>query len=405
MQKIWTVMTISLLEYCIRASGLKGEIIGQGDNQAIIFELDNVSPLLTPEESVKLHGEVYQAQIDGFKKILYEEVRKAGHVLKLEETWASTEVFLYGKDPSVKGAKYANVLKRASRIYDDTNDIIPTLDNRIATIYTSGHSTANKGYSWIIPYLHAFVEAYRVIDSTLENFLKKHSSRKNMSPLRRNDISYVLALMPSSLGGLPNLPWTDFIFRGHPDPLTSSLAALQELRTKTSDAIVAYAIKSYAIPKRNKSLVGLVEDPTGIPTDGGEKVTLTVKECIREAIETYTVNRDIRDLLTASADSEIDKCKSWLTTMEPPFPRLMNELYSMSPAGAGDRFIGVFGSISTLKNLIGMDGGENIMPRINRAEERRLNKLIIMADKVLRLRDQDNFARIEGCATKIARVM
>ena len=61
-----------------------------------------------------------------------------GHQLKVEETFVSHNAFMYGKEIFYEGTSLSCTLKKCGKIQDDTNDILSTLADKVATIHTGG---------------------------------------------------------------------------------------------------------------------------------------------------------------------------------------------------------------------------------------------------------------------------
>ncbi|KAK9736357.1 Mononegavirales RNA dependent RNA polymerase [Popillia japonica] len=137
-QKGWTLITICLLLYVEFQTGIKSVIIGQGDNQVvkILLLLKEVGLtrdiyLIKYKDHILSEITKFQNVLDKasralgleFQSVLDKASRALGLEVKMEETFYSTDVLIYGKDILYKGAYLSSATKKISRMLADINDM------------------------------------------------------------------------------------------------------------------------------------------------------------------------------------------------------------------------------------------------------------------------------------------
>lgn len=86
-------------------------------------------------------------------RLLKEKSLGLGMDLKLEETLSSSMYLNYGKEVLIQGTFRSSQFKKFIRMFQDTSDAYPSVDNRIVSTCTAAHSCTNKGFEGVIPYL------------------------------------------------------------------------------------------------------------------------------------------------------------------------------------------------------------------------------------------------------------
>lgn len=106
----------------LEKAGVRGEVLGQGDNQTLVIHT-------RPGQS-KNATRPNPQYLEAFAK-------KCGLILKPEECWSSDVLYEYGKKLYFKGAQVSNVLKIFSRITDSTGELYPSIFARLACLSSS----------------------------------------------------------------------------------------------------------------------------------------------------------------------------------------------------------------------------------------------------------------------------
>lgn len=239
-QKGWTAVIVSALAANEYETGIPSHIIGQGDNQVIIVSIRVPTDQMTPEEFLEKHPDMISRQLRAYLSNLEKLTKGCGMDLKLEESWISTKFMNYGKEIIIEGSYASNVLKKIGRAYHDVSEMYPTLLVRVASIGTAAQDASMKGFDVLTPYLIHLLEILCMIQSESRmgtmmsnKFSKLLSKRKQ----QQNDrLKTIMLIVPPECGGLPITPFTSLLYRGHPDPITSSLYWLKKLSMKFTEA-------------------------------------------------------------------------------------------------------------------------------------------------------------------------
>jgi hypothetical protein len=152
------------------------------------------------------------------------------------------DILVYGKDILHKGAFQPQGLKIIWRLLSDVNEIYPTLHTKISTLQTAESSCAQKSYDVLTPYLLSCIEAPMIIiRETRAMYLKKWISNKQCTIVLTALFKDFVLVMSSDVGGCPILNVLAFLYRGHPDPLTTYTTGLYLIRDKKDMARRMYA--------------------------------------------------------------------------------------------------------------------------------------------------------------------
>lgn len=158
-QKGWIAIISSALVVTMIETGVTSTIIGQGDNQVIVASFNIPYEGVTPEMYIKDHDLEVTERINSYMASLRHITEGIGMDIKLQESWISTSLMCYNKELIIQGSFASGGIKKIGRTYQDVNDLAPTLQNRITSIYTSAQATAMKSYDILVPYFIATMES------------------------------------------------------------------------------------------------------------------------------------------------------------------------------------------------------------------------------------------------------
>lgn len=156
-------------------------ITGQGDNQVVKLFLPKIDADMSNDRYILQDEDYIREQILTFMATLTRTAEEIGLPIKREETWISTNVFVYGKEIIVKGTFLPGALKRIGRVYFEVNEVFPTCESKLATIHTSGQAATQKGDHPIFAYAISVMESYF-------SFLKDLRVASNWSPPLKNHL-------------------------------------------------------------------------------------------------------------------------------------------------------------------------------------------------------------------------
>lgn len=363
-QKLWTSCTIALIHTALWPLGLSYKIIGQGDNQVCILDCYVPRELTTDQSSAHVRSLVEKAA-----KSISEVSKTMGHTVKLEECIYSTCFLTYGKEMILRGAYLPSALKYISRTFPSTTGDAPSLYEMISSI-SSGASGATERNDWSFPtyFLAKMVEGITLsrefrrslfhmgkLKDTVDKYTGVLGEERLFGPSSKDLLRLSLAV-PANLGGLPVTTVTEMLYRGHSDPLSSSLIHLCFLDKLWAVEQYKKVIWKGWLFKRNPDLVGLIQDPYSLPLDGTAIPSSKVSTVTSTVLPIVTNNQQFRELLDRSTAEDKDDLVTWLSTMLPMYPKIAHDLYKSSLVGLRDAFSRRFSNTRTILSLSRQSG-------------------------------------------------
>ncbi|AJG39120.1 RNA-dependent RNA polymerase [Sanxia Water Strider Virus 5] len=370
-QKGWTIFTVVLLKYITEVYSVSCQIMGQGDNQVVIFEyaLDSMS-------AVK---DLHRTIIAGLRTAL----SHIGPPLKLEETWSSSQFFIYGKFPVWKGKPLSLSLKKLCRTMRLTNEGFQNLESTLSSITANASAATASDHDPIIPYLigaletigaihlhwsHPFYQnSQMIIHKRMRVSIPMNGVRQLISP---NFSDYIIKMItddwdlmiicianyPNILGGYPTLQLCDLMNHGFPDPLSLNLWSLKELFQNLPDHMqvlkkaIINMINPIMNPESNPEM--LCQDPVSLnllhSSSGSEKIKRMVFEFMTTSLN--VVNTQFLTFLQLSKKRQ-SELSGILATMRPMNPRVAHSILSSTIVG---RAMKVVSKVNKTKTIIGL---------------------------------------------------
>ncbi|DBA36924.1 TPA_asm: L [Silene gammacytorhabdovirus 1] len=388
-QKGWTLFTDCGLEsICVRHK-CKYIIMGQGDNQ--VLALTWRTYMLDGNREVNEKGkQSITRQFNNFMSDMIETFALLGLPIKALETWSSEHLFLYGKFPTLKGIPLSMSLKKICRAYYLANEEIMTLDCSLATIQSNAMAACMSDVSSYVPYVVYKVQTMLAIKSFWDyhvllgqgafNFesgdkwrFTTSSGTKYQYPLDNHlnkwDFMIVLSWFPKILGGLSVASWFDFLLRGFPDRVTSSLTWIRSLLNSISDIKVKETLRSVyqtqLNPEKNYTL--LIEDPCAlnlvVPVDARASVKQAVQELFDNMQEVK--NEEFLSLFRFNKEWAKEDFCSALCEGVILHPRFLHDVAAATLGGYVDGIVSKVSKASTINKLAlrssGRDPGRKIV--------------------------------------------
>uniref|UniRef100_A0AB38ZJM5 RNA-directed RNA polymerase L n=1 Tax=Anourosorex squamipes rhabdovirus TaxID=3139458 RepID=A0AB38ZJM5_9RHAB len=401
-QKGWTLLTVVILEYVAQNYPINHTILGQGDNQVIICKIRS---RFNRSETPELFRNDVQNIHKSFLDDLCDFLDKLGLPLKLRETWVSSLMFMYGKEMYFKGMPLSMSQKRLARMFPLANEMYPSLENALSTIYCNGNSAAMADLTPIIPFLVSVIQGSDCIYSHLDYSpiigtglmeLCLASNAKWSVQLRsqkiprgfdnhqmeivtqyKNLIPYGLLYMPKILGGYPIQCLLDFTNRGFPDPLVQSLSLLMSVyykgKIKNSEKRVLEGILNIEFsPEINAQL--LLEDPLSVnvlcPTNGVGVIRKQVEDWMQT---TDMIKNDQFKMMIRYALIDQTEIDNLLIQGDPYWPRLMHDIHEGTVKGYARSFISKITKTNTTMNVAREQSTYNLIHKLRVAELRYFN--------------------------------
>jgi len=365
-QKSWTVWNVIIESVLLRMHGLKGKILGQGDNQIV-----NVSVLIPQRVQTDAEKKLFaNEQIHAFLRSLRAKFRSYNQELKLAETWSSSQLVIYGKQMINRGCFLPMTLKRGSRMADTENELYPTFEKAAATISASGTSGVGSdfcvGPSLVATRIRLLLAwdsdaRYNVMTGGPQSFntgatlnIDRPRSGKyfaNGYDLIANDwqqsrlsteMMTCFLFVGTSMGGYSVPLLLDLMQRGFPDPFSTNYLTLHALLAykKTSyTKSVRDAFSSALHIKRNttEDLGLLFEDPVAInllrPVQSQNVEKHVCSDMLRGRHGMSQVKNEVVRSLIQAGIQQREPLIEALSSMSQVCPRISHEILDASPAG------------------------------------------------------------------------
>ncbi|AJG39148.1 RNA-dependent RNA polymerase [Tacheng Tick Virus 7] len=412
-QKGWTIVTIILLELVSDSYPLRHTIMGQGDNQVIISRLTSHHREQGKLHCVKGPREVRMIHAS-FLESLADTLERVGLPLKASETWSSCRLFMYGKEMYWDSMPLAMSQKRIARMFPLANELYPSLENALSTIFCNGNSAALSDISPLHAFIIGVIQAIHCIRSHMayspligDGLMKlsvmegsvwsvvltstKITRRlpvKDVEKLFQNhqaEIPLWILLFPKVLGGYPVQSLLDFMNRGFPDPVSQWISLLKKLFLLPCCPDILKRVCCAIVwpefsPDINASM--LLEDPISVnalmPTNGAGVIRKQVEDWMQHT--EFIQNQSFKDMMTYAFTSQAP-IDILLAKGDIYWPRLMHDIRDATVGGYAKSFIDKIAKTSTSMEVARTSSVTPLVPKIRQAEKRYFNSVIYKLGK------------------------
>lgn len=394
-QKTWTLVTLCMLHWAVWRFGCSYKITCQGDNLVIYFTISRVK-----REPVDVHAERVRSLNKRVLLSISEAARMIGHDVRPDECFSSTSFITYGKNMWFKGRKLETALKVATRMFPKTTADTPSTEGIISNIAATGTSMVERLDSPLEAFLFTKFVENLVIDREMKQSIVHQG---NLGKLKNSRVwtahleggRTLLTLCPRNLGGLPVSTLAEFLYRGHSDPLSSSLGSLALF---TSIPIVNKYLACLELESfvgldpdgKRDQLIQLIRDPYSVPMpslSSGSLISTTRN--VRMTLKRLTKNRLLKPIIAISVDSvEEKKLLTTLLTMVPFNPIVAHDIMDKSAFGLADSISRRFTGTKTLRRITNNSEIDLITSQVLNDKERirsvldRLSKVQVISKRV-----------------------
>lgn len=352
-QGMWTAITMALGHYAIQDLEIPFTMNGQGDNQVYCFDIyipDSIENPFVRDYVRKLEMNILTR--------LSKAASQIGHEIKPEECMCSTSFFSYGKEMFANGEYIPSLSKFISRIFPTTSSNVPSTYEYISTVSSGGTASTEKSNESLTCFiLTKFIE-HLTISRELK-FSMIHERRLSKAFLHlcgpsieiQQQIIDLLTLIPGNLGGLPISSILEFLYRGHSDPLSSSLASLHIYHYFPGIREYITCLTKGWFFKKEPSNIGLILDPYSLPFSKSSPPSSVVAGEVLETLFDVVRNDKIAPLKLIVNNTDKENLIKWLMSSRPFYPKLAHDLYKSSLFGVVDALSKRFTNTRTLINL------------------------------------------------------
>jgi len=395
----WTLATVALGHMAVQHLGIPFVMNGQGDNQVYCFEV------YVPDDITESQTRSYIRQLENtVLRRLETTAHSVGHEIKPEECMCSTAFFSYGKEMFAGGSYLPCLPKFISRMFPTTSSDSPSIYEYISTVSSGGTaSTEKSNVSLPCLALTKFIESITVRREFKRSILHGPHLKDEMERLSgKNQLVEdvylnLLCTIPSNLGGLPISSPLEFLYRGHSDPLASSMAGLDLLQELPGVKQYQRCLRRGIFRKRNPDITGLIMDPYSIPLDRASPSSSSVTSHVTPVLLDKIKNRDLADLKIVASEEHRQALMEWMGSIKPVYPKILHELYKGSPFGVLDGLAARFTNTRTLKSLA-KGTGEDLAGLSVRADLRYMKDVVSRISWVFKIGYDDLDQRCESFA-------
>jgi len=349
----WTLSTIALGHMAVWKLGLPFIQSGQGDNQVYSFQIfvpDDIS-----EQQIRQRVQSLTADI---LKSLEDTATRLGHTIKPEECICSTSFYTYGKEMYVDGVYLPATAKFVSRMFPTTTADTPSVHEYVASVASGGTAATDRSNnSFPIAILTKFVERLTIKRECTRSLLHGtflHDCIKRAvgdSPRIVGTMIDLLCLVPGNLGGLPISTPLEFLYRGHADPLSSSVSSLLLLSGIPGPDEYLEVLKRPWVYNAHPELDRLIQDPYALPFERSSPPSQAVSAEVRPVFLAKVTNPELTDVVHCADDKARTDLFNWLSSIRPFYPKVVHDLYKGSVVGLVDSFSRMFTNTRTLGKL------------------------------------------------------
>lgn len=406
-QKGWTIITIILLLIVEMKTGIKSFIIGQGDNQflKLLIPCTKDNTTLSKSTYIKTHQGAITQELQRFLDVLEEVAEMFRLVIKKEESWFSSNFVNYGKDLLLDGAYLPQGMKKISRVLSDINDLYPTLTAKISSMQTTGLSTAQKSIDPLVPYFICQVETLMMISrEVICPLLPNMTYSRADKGWVESDIGMNYILHGSAvLSSVPVLTLIDYLYRGHPDPLTSILTYYLH---GSKDCIwcrgLLHWLDNLDFTKGRGDPELLINDPSSVNIDSPPLSAQIFKDVLFKKVQTVTRNVNIKEIFHMNAEKEDNDLYKFLIGFRPIYPRILYEILRQTVTATRLKLISKFSSARTIQGLLKQDEVKVFYGKILSSEKRLFNHWVSMSKTIFCYSRLYSNLKV-SCPTQLAR--
>lgn len=390
-QKGWSVIGALILRTVGERCNQKFSLLIQGDNQVVTLQFDQEQQPGTEEARQEM--EAMSRQSERVLREITAVSAEVGLITKPEETWISSGVMLYGKYPVVDGQTMPSWTKKISRMYDTSNDIVPTLQNALSSNVTACLTLAQQGRGILRPIALCYWSLYRCVMKSIQyDQLLLRSSLPSLSggtfnrmsrgsgKLPEPVISLVLDVMTRDtvIGGLGGCSPIRFLTRQFVDPLCETLTGIK----LGMSPILNDTLNSLLEVQNNPALAStvdwknLIADPTSLNLTPGGSVSssmqLMVLEYIMENLSDVVKNQSMKTAFMINSRKS-DNVATLMAEWSPMVPKFLSNVYDASLYGMVSSIVGRVQNTRSLTSDAITTGPERMLNRLRHAYLRSLD--------------------------------
>ncbi|QPB73970.1 RdRp [hymenopteran chu-related virus 126] len=327
-QATWSFVFIGGIKQALEGLGLIYQLTVKGD--------DVRAALVIPRRQLENDGE--EKIRDSILNQLSQLCQDMGWQLNPHECFVSLSLIATSKQYQVNDTFLPASTKKLIKAESLSNLVFPTLEDLVASIFSTAHSACSQSTAILPIYVTAAFIACRLI-------------MREMWPIKRLSVEQVsiLSLWPQCLGGPGSLPLQTFIVRGENDMLSVSVSLFNHIIRTNLNGLKALGEKILGQSMaRQDDMTLLLADPYSIPIASPERPSAVLKRLLGRHMKYWVRNKELRNLLSTHTEDKRKIFVQHLTSMRPYLSRVATVLYETSPFYIKEEVLSKFMESSTI---------------------------------------------------------
>lgn len=375
MQKLWSIVTVAMIDLAISRVDLSYTLTIQGDNVFFVGEQQRNLALTFPNQAQDL--------------VVYTTTRSetgcllVNQILKPEECIESTTVGTYSKNVYVRGVDYPTTLKSLSRLFPTSPLDFPAPSSFIKSIGSGAVAAAENCKRPVRCYYVGLVAAAIALRS-MGTACGMYTRQMAKSPVTNDPaVARFLLIFPSDLGGIAFPGLYSFFYKGGPDPGGKALASLKMLAPYLPQArAILDATMDGSFDSTDPTLSQLIADPYSFPLKKPKSVEDSVSDTTLDAVTLLVKNVDIKQVLRFRQTRYRDSLELELAKMTPFNPVIAHDLVDASVMGTVNQIGKMFLTTRTIQALTrGQDEGD-ILSSLSSAAMQNISHVVSCAKAI-----------------------
>ncbi|AQN78376.1 RNA-dependent RNA polymerase [Citrus leprosis virus N] len=411
-QKYWTIMTACDLMFVARKHNMKVDLVGGGDNQVLIVEVN--TDLTNPDGTMSEEGKNdCKQKMASFMRSLSAYMEEKGLPLKVEETWISPDLLMFFKMMYFNNVTLISPLKQASRVFPLSNDQVMTVGNMASTVSSAVTVLSSKDMqlgpaimlgrfvvndlSCMVVNNHPLSKGKERVRSMWSTHISVcHGGSRRRVAVRTGvktvkNIFLSLTLHHKVMGGSAIISPLGMMMRGFPDPLCEHLTWISKI-SKEDHKYTVYGSMSI----NNKTPWShLLEDPVSVNHDAPMHGLAVLRREAERALATATnyKNTDFLDLAHSCNKEMMEGLADSLCSGDTIDIRILHDIMG---ANLGGYFNSIASKVNKTSTVMRMNRTSEVVEIIAGQEAVCMSYLASFPTR-------DHDLHLTGCPTETAR--
>ncbi|UAJ23570.1 Ambylomma dissimile mivirus RNA dependent RNA polymerase [Amblyomma dissimile mivirus] len=342
-QYTWVFTYIHHIKVCMEEHPYPFYILCKGDDLRIA--------VMIPPQALE------KQPIDDLKKSILKslstQAAEMGHVLKVEDSYASECYFAYSKNTFINDVEQPQAFRKIQKCHGANNAFLSTIDDYVSTAMSNAHSASKTAPSPNPCYMTGIFWA---VLHLLEKPDYKALSETEMAGLLQ---------VPNLLGGLPVIYLHNFYVRAESDLLPPFLELLAFIKPRWPMIGSVMERFLWQLPaEARKSFSGLMADPYSLPIQKPQAVSTVLRQEVTRLLQNIVENEKVKQLFILSKSHFDERFLTVLFSADIWNVKLLSSCYNCGPGAIVAELIRKFESGRSIYNLLLIKRGRRVANRV-----------------------------------------